>query len=108
MGQKKVFLFIVLMDTWAQQPYIAVLKSVHRTANLGSFMDTFRTFCLTVRILHHTKLQTVAVLWTLFGVVEIPSQNCKPWQFYGHFSEFLKKCPYNMDTSSRFFSEVLK
>ena len=30
------------------------------------------------------KLQTVAVLWTLFGVQEIPSQNCKPWQFYGH------------------------
>ena len=45
-------------------------------------MDTFRSCDL--------KLQTVAVLWTLFGVVEIPSQNCKPWQFYGHFSEFSK------------------
>ena len=43
--------------------------SVHTTANLGSFMDTFKTFCLTLRILHETKLQTVAVLWTLFGVV---------------------------------------
>ena len=45
------------------------VHGVHTTANLGSFMDTFRTFCLTVRILLDTKLQTVAVLWTLFGVV---------------------------------------
>ena len=37
------------------------------------------------------KLQTVAVLWTLFGVVEIPSQNCKPWQFYGH-AEIIRPC----------------
>ena len=45
------------------------VHSLHTTANLSSFMDTFWTFCLTVRILHDTKLQTVAVLWTLFGVV---------------------------------------
>ena len=69
-------------------------------------MDTFRSCDL--------KLQTVAVLWTLFGVVEIPSQNCKPWQFYGHFSEFSKSVHTtanvgsSMDTSSKFFSEVLK
>ena len=49
---------------------------------------------------HLPKLQTMAVLWTLFEV-HVHSghtpwgfcmiQNCKRWQFYGHFLEFWPK-----------------
>ena len=40
-------------------PYIAVLKSVHRTATICSSIHTF---------FRGSKLLTVAVLWTIFGV----------------------------------------
>ena len=43
--------------TWEHLPYIAVLKSVHRTAAVSSFDPQKK-----MRI----ELQTVAVLWTLF------------------------------------------
>ena len=42
--------------TWAHLPYIAVLKSVHRTATVCSSTRTF---------FRGSKLLTVAVLWTL-------------------------------------------
>ena len=42
--------------TWAHLPYIAVLKSVHRTATVCSSIRTF---------FRGSKLLTVAVLWTL-------------------------------------------
>ena len=50
-----------------------------KTANGGSFMDTFRSCGNPV-----TKLQTLAVLWTLFGVFKKCPYNCQRWQFYGH------------------------
>ena len=42
-------------------------------------MDTFRSCGNPV-----TKLQTLAVLWTLFGVFKKCPYNCQRWQFYGH------------------------
>ena len=51
------------------------------------------------------KLQTVAVLSTLFGVVEIPSQNCKQWQFYGHFSV---KCVHTAANAGSSIDKALK
>ena len=77
-----------------------------KTANGGSSMAGFLS-C-------EPKLLTVAGLWPLFWVVKILSQNCKPWQFYGHFSEFVKsghttaEVSSSMDTYSRFFLKVLK
>ena len=53
-----------------------------KTGNGGSSMASFLS-C-------EPKLLTVAVVWPLFWVVKILSQNCKPWQLYGHFSEFVK------------------
>ena len=75
-----------------------------KTANGGSSMDTcqnckpwqfyghFSEFMCIVSI----QLQTLAVLWTLFGHFVSPwgfcmIQNCKRWQFYGHFSELWPK-----------------
>ena len=59
---------------------VAVLWTFAKTANRGSSMDTFRSSCAqwpqTMRFLHDIKLQTMAVLWSLFGVVEILSQEC--------------------------------
>ena len=75
-------------STWVQLPYIAVEKS-------GSFVHTF--YC-------GSKLLTVAVLWPVNKIANGGSsmasfrslcpmcqQNCKPWHFYGHFSE-LTEC----------------
>ena len=45
--------------------------------------DHFWVFCLTVVIFKQSKLQTVVVLWPLFGLVTFDS---KQWQFYGNFS----------------------
>ena len=42
----------------------------------------------------YTELRTLAFLWTLFLQ---SSQNCGPWQFYGHFSEV---CHRTADLSS--------
>ena len=44
-----------VLHTWEHLPPVAVLKSVHKTADLGSFMDT---------VLVWIELRTSAVLWT--------------------------------------------
>ena len=66
---------------------VAVLWTLAKTANRGSSMDTFQSSCAkwpyTMRILHDTKLQTVAVLWT---------QLWKSCHKTAHF-ENSKKCP---------------
>ena len=51
-----VLWFQFKQNTWEHLPYIAVLKSVHRTATVCSSIHTF---------FRGSKLLTVAVLWTL-------------------------------------------
>ena len=46
----------MVFHTWAHLPYIAVLKSVHRTATVCCSIHTF---------FRGSKLLTLAVLWTL-------------------------------------------
>ena len=56
-----------------------------RTANPGSSMATFRS-------LHQSGHKTAnhgSSMATTFKIIFSP-QNCKPWQFYGHFSESTK------------------
>ena len=56
-----------------------------RTANPGSSMATFRS-------LHQSGHKTAnhgSSMATTFKIIFSP-QNCKPWQFYGHFSESIK------------------
>ena len=45
----------ILLNTWEHLPPVAVFQSVHKTADLGSFMDTFLVWI---------ELRTSAVLWT--------------------------------------------
>jgi len=77
-----------------------------KTANGGNSMASFLS-C-------EPKLLTVAVVWPIFWFVKILSQNCKPWQLYGHFSEFVKsghttaRVCSSMYTYSRFFLKALK
>ena len=101
----------VLQDkllTWEHLPPVAVFQSVHKTADLGSFMDTFLVWI---------ELRTSAVLWTDPITADLSSfmdtfrsppvwwasrtadlsssmdtfrtqfKNCGPQQFYGHFSD---------------------
>ena len=56
---------------------------VNKTADHGSFMDTFRC-CQKVSI----KLLTMAVLWTHSFENIACSQNCWPWQFYGQIYQY--------------------
>ena len=37
----QLFLLSVMISTWEILPYMAVFESVHRTADVGSSMDTF-------------------------------------------------------------------
>ena len=54
---------------------------VHKPAYLGRFMDTFRSSKkVTINLL------TLAVLWTSNFSNLICTQTCIPWQVYGHFS----------------------
>ena len=100
--------------TWEHLPLLAVFKSGHRTAKVGSSIHTF--FC-------GLKLPTLAVLWPRAQTADLGSfmasfqplrpfcpqtadlgsfmaafqpfalstedemfSNCRPWQFYGRFS----------------------
>ena len=65
--------FFLEFFTWAHLPYKAVLKSVHRTASVCSSIRTFFFWIKTAN----------------GGSSTDTCQNCKPWQFYGHFSEFM-------------------
>ena len=98
--------------TWALLPYIAVEKSGHKTATVCSFVNTF---------LCGSKLLTVAVLWpvnkTANGGSFVASfrslwpmcqQNCKPWQFYGHFSEFIEYSVHQNCKPWQFYGHFLE
>ena len=61
-----------MLHTWEHLPYIAVLKSVHRTATVCS---SFRTF------FRGSKLPTVAVLWTLAKTANRGSSMDTFWSF---------------------------
>ena len=57
----------------------------HKTANPGSFVATLWN-------LHQSGNKTAnhcSCIATTFKIIFSP-QNCKPWQFYGHFSESTK------------------
>ena len=60
--------------------------------NASSSMDDFRSQIYNCR--------PVAGLWTLFGPLELLTQNCWPWQFYGHFSVLLKSVHRTADHCS--------
>merc|ERR1711867_229095 len=58
---------------------------VNKTANPGSSMATFRS-------LHQSSHKTAnhgSSMATSFRII-FSTQNCKPWQFYGHFLESTK------------------
>ena len=73
--------------------YFSWIKTTHGSSSVSS-MAAFWSSCCIVAI----QLLTLAVLWplfvfviknsgsfmALFEVVEISSQKCKPWQFYGN------------------------
>ena len=49
---------------------------MHKTADGGSYMDSFPT--------GFTKLRMLAVIWTVFLHNKKCPYNCGPWQLYGH------------------------
>ena len=79
---------------WIKLPTSAVLWTNTKTAipqqfygHFSVYPAIFSTFC--------TKLLTLAVLWTLFGVPRIltcghVAKPGRPWQFYGQFSVLIR------------------
>ena len=51
---------------------------MHKTADGGSYMDSFPTGFI--------KLRMLAVIWTVFLHHKKCPYNCGPWQLYGHDS----------------------
>ena len=96
------------LATWEILPYMAVFKSVHRTVDLGSSMDTFLcgqncgpqqcdghisklqklpdlgSFMDTFPT-EYTKSTKNTVFEVLVTPLEMCPQNCQGPQFYGHF-----------------------